>query len=47
MLDTAKAPLNVSSHARNWNIDAGTRSHDNLNFPGNIHTTTIPLKTTV
>ncbi len=32
MLDTAKAPLNVSSHARNWNIDAGMRSHGNLTF---------------
>jgi hypothetical protein len=36
MLDTAKAPLKVSSHARNWNIDANTWSHDNLDFPGNI-----------
>jgi hypothetical protein len=47
MLDTAKAPLNVSSHARNWNNGAGSWSHDNLDFPGNIHTTTTLLRTTV
>jgi hypothetical protein len=42
-----QSPSQSQPHARNWNIDASTRSHENLDFPGNIHTTTILLRTTV
>jgi hypothetical protein len=42
-----QSPSQSQPHARNWNIDASTRSHENLDFPGNIHTMTILLRTTV
>ena len=42
-----QSPSQHQQPCQELNINAGTRSHDNLDFPGNIHTTTIPLKTTV